>query len=66
MSSLSVILAGIGFWLFLEGAIYAIAPSFMKQIMRQVSEMAPNEIMATGLISSAIGFGCLYAAFNWL
>lgn len=61
-----LLLAGCGLWLFIEGAIYAIAPSLMKKVMRQVSEMSPNEIMTTGLISSAIGFGLLYVAMNGL
>ena len=57
---LTIILAGIGVWFLLEGAIYAGAPSAMKRFGAWLSEMPEPTIRQSGLWSMAIGALLLY------
>ena len=57
---LTIILAGIGVWFLLEGAIYAGAPSAMKRFGAWLAEMPEPTIRQSGLWSMAIGALLLY------
>lgn len=57
---LTIILAGIGVWFLLEGAIYAGAPDAMKRFGAWLSEMPASTIRQSGLWSMAIGALLLY------
>ena len=57
---LSIVLAGIGVWFLLEGAIYAGAPDAMKRSGAWLSEMPESTIRQSGLWSMAIGALLLY------
>lgn len=50
-----LILCGIGVWLFLEGAAYAVAPDFMKRMAAMMADVSPRDLALTGLVSAAIG-----------
>jgi len=58
---LTIILAGIGLWFLMEGAIYATAPDAMKRFGAWLSEMPEGTIRQSGLWSMAIGGVLLYA-----
>lgn len=64
MTFAALILAGIGMWLLLEGAIYAIAPDFMKQMSARIQQMDAKEIALSGLLSAGFGVGLLYLAMQ--
>lgn len=51
-------------WLLLEGAIYAIAPDFMKQMSARIQQMDAKEIALSGLLSAGFGVGLLYLAMQ--
>lgn len=53
--TLKLILIGIGMWLFIEGAVYAIAPEFMRRMAEFLSRMPEREIALAGIGSAAIG-----------
>lgn len=55
MNASLLILCGIGVWLFLEGAAYAVAPDFMKRMAALIASAHPREIMVSGLISAVLG-----------
>ena len=57
---LIIILAGIGMWFLLEGAIYAGMPDAMKRFGAWLSKMPENTIRQSGLWSMAIGALLLY------
>ena len=57
---LTIILAGIGVWFLLEGAIYAIAPDAMKRFGAWLTELPEGTIRQSGLWSMAIGGILLY------
>jgi uncharacterized protein YjeT (DUF2065 family) len=58
MSAVTLILAGIGVWLLVEGALCALAPDFVKRITEQVSRLPVRELALAGLLAAAIG-ACL-------
>lgn len=60
----ALILAGIGMWLLIEGAIYAIAPDFMKRLSAMIQQMDPREIAISGLMSAGFGVLLLYGAMR--
>lgn len=51
-------------WLLLEGAIYAIAPDFMKQMSARIQQMDVKDIAVSGLLSAGLGVGLLYLAMR--
>lgn len=57
---LTIILAGIGVWLLIEGAIYAGAPGAMKRFGAWLAEMPDATIRQSGMWSMAIGALLLY------
>ena len=57
---LTIILAGLGLWFLLEGAIYAGAPDAMKRFGAWLAEMPEATIRQSGLWSMAIGGLLLY------
>ena len=57
---LTIILAGIGLWFLLEGAIYTTAPDAMKRFGAWLAEMPAGTIRQSGMWSMAIGGLLLY------
>ena len=57
---LTIILAGIGVWFLIEGAIYAGAPGAMKRFGAWLAEMPVATIRQSGVWSMAIGALLLY------
>ena len=45
-----------GLFLFIEGALYAIFPSKMKNMIMKISEIKDNQLRFGGLIFLVIGF----------
>ncbi|KCZ52983.1 DUF2065 domain-containing protein [Hyphomonas pacifica] len=64
--TLKLILIGIGFWFFFEGAIYAVAPEFMRRMADYLSRMPGREIALAGIGSAAIGAILIVIAVRWL
>ncbi|KCZ92809.1 DUF2065 domain-containing protein [Hyphomonas johnsonii] len=52
---LCLMLAGAGLWLFIEGAIYAVAPDFMRRMALRLAAMSSREVAFAGLASAVIG-----------
>lgn len=57
---LTIIVAGIGVWFLLEGAIYAAAPDAMKRFGAWLTDLPEGTIRQSGLWSMAIGGILLY------
>ncbi|MEL6856945.1 MAG: DUF2065 domain-containing protein [Pseudomonadota bacterium] len=57
---LTILLAGIGLWFLIEGALYAGAPDAMKRFGVWLSELPEATIRQSGLWSMAIGALLLY------
>ncbi len=53
-------LVAFGLVLVIEGAIYAIAPDRMKQMMRQMMEIPDQSLRTVGLIAAVIGLGVVW------
>lgn len=62
MSNLYLILAAAGIWFFLEGAVYAIAPDFMRRMAARIAEMPSRDVAFAGLASAVIGAALLVFA----
>ena len=45
-----------GLFLFIEGILYAIFPSKMKNMLRKLNEISENQLRFGGLIFAIIGF----------
>lgn len=52
---LAILLAGLGLWLLIEGALYAFAPDAMKRFMAMLAELPIGDIRQSGLLSMALG-----------
>ncbi|MCA8902335.1 MAG: DUF2065 domain-containing protein [Hyphomonas sp.] len=57
-----ILLAGLGMWLFLEGAVYAIAPDAMRRLAVMLAQLSTRELAMAGLISATIGAGLVWLA----
>lgn len=55
MSGWTILLAGAGLWLLVEGALVALAPDTVRRLTRLVSETPPRELILAGLGAAAIG-----------
>lgn len=53
---MSELIALVGFFLAIEGALYAGAPGFLKRMAKDVSEMEEHVLRRFGLASLAVGF----------
>ena len=45
-----------GLFLFIEGALYAIFPSKMKDMLNKLNEVSDNQLRTGGLLFAVIGF----------
>tara|TARA_Y100001970_G_C14039990_1_gene753181 strand:- start:486 stop:671 length:186 start_codon:yes stop_codon:yes gene_type:complete len=50
------LIIALGLLLFIEGALYALFPSKMKNMLKIVEKMQVSQLRITGLIFSLIGF----------
>ena len=50
----------IGLLLFIEGALYALFPSKMKNMLKIVEKLPVNQLRISGLIFALIGFGIIW------
>ncbi|MBR9834358.1 MAG: DUF2065 domain-containing protein [Alphaproteobacteria bacterium] len=62
---LAIILAAIGLWFLLEGAMYAIAPDAMKRFGAWLSALPEDTVRQSGLWSMAIGAVLLYVMMRF-
>ena len=53
-----------GLFLFIEGALYAIFPSKMKDMLKRLNEVSDNQLRTGGLLFAVIGFVIIWY-FLW-
>ena len=53
-----------GLFLFIEGILYAIFPSKMKNMLRKMEFIKDNQLRTGGLIFAIIGFAIIYFVKN--
>ena len=53
-----------GLFLFIEGVIYAIFPSKMKNMLKKLELIKNNQLRVGGLIFAVIGFTIIYYMKN--
>ena len=54
------LIIAIGLLLFIEGLLYALFPSKMKNMLKVIEKMQANQLRIGGLIFAIIGFGIIY------
>jgi uncharacterized protein YjeT (DUF2065 family) len=59
------ILAAIGFWLAIEGIMYAAAPDTMRKMGEWLSRLPIDEIRSGGVWSAILGIIIFYAAVRF-
>ena len=57
---MSDVIAAVGLVLVLEGALYALFPSFMKRMAAQALETPGETLRLAGLVSAALGVGVVW------
>lgn len=57
---MTIIFAGIGLWLLLEGLVYAAAPGAMKRFGAWLAEMPEQTVRQSGVWSMGLGAVLLY------
>ena len=50
------LIIAIGLLLFIEGMLYALFPSKMKNMLKIVEKFSPNQLRISGLLFALIGF----------
>ena len=53
-----------GLFLFIEGILYAIFPSKMKNMLKKLETIKDNQLRISGLIFAIIGFVIIYYMKN--
>ena len=53
-----------GLFLFIEGALYALFPSKMKNMLRKLELVKDSQLRAGGLVFALIGFVIIYYSKN--
>ena len=53
-----------GLFLFIEGILYAIFPSKMKNMLKRLNEVKDSQLRSGGLIFAVIGFIIIYYMKN--
>ena len=53
-----------GLFLFIEGIVYAIFPSKMKNMLKKLETIKDNQLRISGLIFAIIGFVIIYYMKN--
>ncbi len=53
-----------GLFLFIEGALYAIFPSKMKDMLKKLNDISDNQLRTGGLLFAVIGFVIIWY-FLW-
>ena len=54
-----------GLLLFIEGILYALFPSKMKNMLKLIEKIEPTQLRTGGLIFALIGFGIIWYVKNW-
>ncbi|MFN4024515.1 MAG: DUF2065 family protein [Hyphomonas sp.] len=62
MNAWTVLLAGFGVWLLVEGALCALAPDYMRRIGQLLSSIPPRDLALGGLVVAAVGAALLILA----
>jgi len=53
-----------GLLLFIEGILYALFPSKMKNMLKTIEKIGPTQLRTGGLIFALIGFGIIWFLKN--
>ena len=53
-----------GLFLFIEGVLYALFPSKMKNMLKKLDAIANKQLRTGGLIFALIGFAIIWYFFN--
>tara|TARA_B100000686_G_C16201454_1_gene670795 strand:+ start:169 stop:354 length:186 start_codon:yes stop_codon:yes gene_type:complete len=54
------LIIAIGLLLFIEGMLYALFPSKMKNMLKSIEKMQVNQLRFAGLIFALIGFAIIW------
>jgi len=54
------LIIAIGLLLFIEGLLYALFPSKMKNMLKVIEKMQANQLRISGLIFAIIGFAIVW------
>ncbi len=55
MSQLTILLAGVGVWFLIEGAMCALAPDLMRSLGQRLTELPQGYLVTAGLIAATLG-----------
>ena len=58
------LIIAIGLLLFIEGMLYALFPSKMKNVLQMVEKLQTNQLRIGGLIFALIGFAIVWFSKN--
>ena len=58
------LIIALGLLLFIEGILYALFPSKMKNILKSIDKIESRQLRTGGLIFALIGFGIIWYVKN--
>ena len=54
------LIIAIGLLLFIEGALYALFPSKMKNMLKNIEKLSASQLRVGGFVFALIGFGIVW------
>lgn len=64
LSLLALLLAGLGLWFLIEGALYAAIPEAMRRFLDWSARLPESELRSAGIWTALFGAICLYGALR--
>ena len=58
------LIIALGLFFFIEGILYALFPSKMKNMLKTIEKIEPTQLRTGGLIFALIGFGIIWFLKN--
>jgi uncharacterized protein YjeT (DUF2065 family) len=55
VGTLTILMAGVGVWFLIEGAMCALAPDLMRSLGQRLTELPQGYLVAGGLIAATLG-----------
>ena len=59
------LIIALGLFLFIEGILYALFPSKMKNMLKKMELIKDNQLRVGGLLFAIIGFFIIWYTKNW-
>ena len=65
LSSIELILFGIGAWMLMDGLVFGLLPDFMRRMSEFLSNVDDSEIMRAGILTASAGAAIVFMTLRF-